>query len=507
MPARTFVRTRLDITRVGDDETLSGVTAEGSWLAATTQSTTALARVYGKSSLVGSPGAYEFMVRTRDTVVSTFGTASNIRHNGDPHYSSLYGGEQVFHNAPGAFAARKTESNELILYWSIPGADANAAPEEQLVTVPGLDSPLLEMHVALYAGPDVGADLGATAEIVVRSIDADGNPVGVSEVAYKEGTWFQFTGASPPVDLVLVPPPLPPVTMGRHTASHGLVSCHALEVHRRVLLSNDSDATDASYQDSANKATFEVSDGSRGGRGHSGFMSAYHNGTRPQVELTGDVTFAADSTITLPRGLFHENANGSGSTGLDVSQLLSTISELTATVNGLNDRLGVQEDAIEALGDPATIVSDINELKSRDPVYVNFKWRYNRTGIIYEDDNIQFKWDGSNLQLMFLASAIGSDYISAGVSIWRNDVVLRETSYISSGGSEGFKYFTGPIGQDHNPDFDLVYSHSRTLYYLTRYYNYDNEPFPNYEITVYNGYAYANRLFSIRRIDASDLSV
>ena len=195
MPGPMHMLTSLDITRVGDDGTLSEVTAPGSWTAGTRVSDLALVNVAGKSSLVGRPGSYELVVRTQDAY--TFGSSAKIRADTDPHYGALYYGEQLFHNAPGAFAARKNESNELVLYWSIPGADANAAPEEQLVTVPGLDSPLLEMHVALYAGPDVGEDLGATAEIVVRSIDADGNPVGVSEVAYKEGTWFQFTGASP----------------------------------------------------------------------------------------------------------------------------------------------------------------------------------------------------------------------------------------------------------------------------------------------------------------------
>jgi len=131
--------------------------------------------------------------------------------------------------------------------------------------------------------------------------------------------------------------------MGRHTASHGLVSCHALEVHRRVLLSNDSDATDASYQDSANKATFEVSDGSRGGRGHSGFMSAYHNGTRPQVELTGDVTLSDGSTLTLPYGLYYKTSDGQ-----PVAWTIAAQQATTAAQQAALDALMARVAALEA---------------------------------------------------------------------------------------------------------------------------------------------------------------
>ena len=88
-------------------------------------------------------------------------------------------------------------------------------------------------------------------------------------------------------------------TVGIETATHGIYSCRSLEAHRRLILSNDFDTTDAGYHGAANKATLEITNGDASG--HAQFMSAYHDGTRPQIELDGDVTFAAGSTLALQR--------------------------------------------------------------------------------------------------------------------------------------------------------------------------------------------------------------
>ena len=90
-------------------------------------------------------------------------------------------------------------------------------------------------------------------------------------------------------------------TVGVETQNHGTFSCHSLEAHRRLILSNDHDDTHVGYQTIANKASIEVSNADA--TGHVEFISAFHDGTRPQVQLTGDVTFAAGSTLALPGGV------------------------------------------------------------------------------------------------------------------------------------------------------------------------------------------------------------
>jgi len=469
------LRTSFDVYKVDDNGSLGAIVESGSWGNSTLDESHAAVAVVGKSDLVGKPGALEFVVRAPVPGAGMVGTAvADLIQT--PNYGSTINSPPKF-----AFIASATGVE---FYWGTldrPLEDNAQTPEIQslpVVAYPGVTSAAtsIELHFALYAQSGYSDSLlGATAEIAVRALDADGVAIGVSEVVYRDGSYEQFTGdEKSPGDLVLVSMPR---TMGSHTASHSVLSCHTLEVHRRLILSNDDDASDAAYQHVANKATFEISDGASR-NGHSGFMSAYHNGTRPQVELTGDVTFAADSTITLPRGLFHENANGSGSTGLDVSQLLSTISELTATVN---------------------------DLKSRAPVYVNLRWVNNQTGIIYTDDKIQFKWDGSNHQLMFLALDIREEEIlTGGVSVWRGGDEKRTNSYIISGSiTEVFAYFTDPVTSsvNHNPEFDLKNWFTRALYYITPYYDYDDDPFPSYEITVLTGHSNHNRSFSIRRIN------
>ena len=84
------------------------------------------------------------------------------------------------------------------------------------------------------------------------------------------------------------------------TADHGTFSCHSLEAHRRLLFSNSHvDGADG-HQTSAHKASLSISNADASG--HADFMTAFHNADRPQIELNGDVTFAAGSTIQLPAG-------------------------------------------------------------------------------------------------------------------------------------------------------------------------------------------------------------
>ena len=156
-------------------------------------------------------------------------------------------------------------------------------------------------------------------------------------------------------------------TVGVETQNHGLYSCHSLEAHRRLILSNDHDDTDAGYQTIANKASIEVSNADASG--HAEFISAFHNGTRPQVQLSGDVTFAAGSTLALPGGVTTSGAQtatdliaqGGGVTvktadGSTVQASISQAGQLSATSAVISGDASVAGLTVTAAADVAGAV-------------------------------------------------------------------------------------------------------------------------------------------------------
>ena len=83
--------------------------------------------------------------------------------------------------------------------------------------------------------------------------------------------------------------------------NHGVFSAKSLEAHRSLYFSNSHDATSESKYSEDTAAKLYISDATNDD--HAEFMSAYHSADRPQIKLTGDVTFGAGSSLALPDGV------------------------------------------------------------------------------------------------------------------------------------------------------------------------------------------------------------
>ena len=90
-------------------------------------------------------------------------------------------------------------------------------------------------------------------------------------------------------------------TIGLNVQNHGVFSAKSLEAHRSLFFSNSHDSEDESKHNESTAAKLYISNASQDG--YSEWIAAHHSADRPQIKLTGDVTFGAGSSLALSDGV------------------------------------------------------------------------------------------------------------------------------------------------------------------------------------------------------------